>query len=106
MNNFLVMLNMLGARGELPNWVLVSFPIAKIVIACLIAVCSLFMIITVILQESNENGISAISGETDTFYNRNKGRSLQGKIKRLTVIDAVSLMVLCILFLIVTTICP
>lgn len=106
MIKFLNTLNLLGAREELPQWVLVSFPIIKIVIACLIVVCAIFMIISVLVQDSNENGMSALTGETDTFYNRNKGRSLQGKIKKLTVIDAVLLLVLCVMFLILTTICP
>lgn len=106
MDNFISLQNIICVKGERPDWVLNSFPIIKIVIACLIAVCSIIMIITALMQESNENGVSAISGTTETFYNKNKGKSLQGKIKKLTVIDAICLMVLCIIFLVLTTICP
>ena len=65
---------------------------------------SIAMIVFVCMQKSNQNGISAISGQTNTFYNRNKGATLQGKIKLLTIIDAVLILVVTILFLILHTI--
>ena len=87
----------------LPNWVVVSFPIIKIVLAVLIAICSIFMIVAVVSQKGEANG-NAITGQTDTFYNRHKGSSLQGIIKKLTVIDAILLVVFCIIFLVINTI--
>ena len=75
-------------------------PVLKIVVACIIAVCAIFMIIAVVCQKGNSNGISGVTGNADTFYNRNKGASLQGKIKKWTVIDAIVLLVLCVTFLI------
>ncbi len=87
-------------------WIADSFPIIKIVLLCLLAICSIAMIVFVIMQKSNTNGVSAISGQSDTFYNRNKGATLQGKIKTLTIIDAVLIMVFCIAFLILNTIYP
>lgn len=83
-----------------PTWVENSFPIIKIVLACLILVCAIFMIVAVLSQKNEENGVSAITGSADTFYNRNKGTSIQGKIKKLTVIDAILLVVFCLAFLI------
>ena len=86
------------------TWVVESWPIIKIIIMCVLAVFAIAMIVLVVMQKSNSNGISAISGQTDTFYNRNKGATLQGKIKRWTVICAVVIMVLCVVFLIMTQI--
>lgn len=91
-------------NAEVAPWIVESFPIIKIVIMCLLAVLSIAMIILVIMQKSNTNGVTAISGQSDTFYNRNKGATLQGKIKILTIIDAVSILVLCIAFLVLNTI--
>lgn len=79
-------------------------PVIKIVIAVIIAVLSIFMIIAVITQKGESNGITGVTGNADTFYNRNKGASLQGKIKKLTIIDAVLLFVLCVVFLILNII--
>ena len=91
-------------NAETAAWIVNSFPIAKIVIMCLLALLSVAMIVLIVMQKSNTNGVSAISGQTDTFYNRNKGATLQGKIKIWTIICAVVIMVLCIIFLIMTQI--
>jgi len=79
-------------------------PVLKIVIACVIAVLAIFMIVAVVAQRGESNGITGVTGNADTFYNRNKGASLQGKIKKLTVIDAIVLFVLCVAFLILNII--
>ena len=85
-------------------WVVDSWPIIKIVIMSVLLLFSLAMIVLVVMQKSNTNGISAISGQTDTFYNRNKGATLQGKIKKWTVICAIVIMVLCVIFLVMNQI--
>lgn len=107
MNKFANITNsmLLATSNEtaLPTWVVSSFPIIKIVLAILILICSIFMIIAVIAQKGEANG-SAITGQTDTFYNRHKGSSLQGLIKKLTVIDAILLVVFCVIFLVLNTI--
>lgn len=86
------------------EWIVKSFPIIKIVLVCVLAVLAIGMIIFVLLQKSNSNGVSAISGQTDTFYNKNKGATLQGKIKVLTIIDAVCILVVCVAYLVLNTI--
>lgn len=86
------------------DWIVQSFPIIKIVLACLLALFSIFMIILVLMQRSNTNGVSAVTGQTNTFYNRNKGATLQGKIKVLTIVCAVCIMVFVVAFLIVSQI--
>ena len=86
---------------EVPSWVAASFPIIEIVLAALITVCSLFMIVAVVMQKGESNGATGITGASaDTFYNRNKGGSLQGKLKKLVMIDAIIILVLAVLFLI------
>ena len=85
-------------------WVESSFPTIKVVIMCVLAVLAVAMIILIVMQKSNTNGVSAVTGQTDTFYNRNKKATLQGKIKTLTIIDAVFILVLCIAFLVLNTI--
>lgn len=91
-------------NAETAGWVVESFPIIKIVIMCLLALLSIAMIVLVVMQKSNTNGAGAITGQSDTFYNRNKGATLQGKIKVLTIICAVLIMVLCLTFLIMSQI--
>jgi len=105
MNNFVNVINLLAANdSEMPAWVVKSFPTIKIVLAVLICICAIFIIVATLCQKSEAGGANAITGQADTFYNRNKGESLQGKIKRWTVIAAIVIMVLCVLFLIVNSI--
>ena len=104
LNYFAGLLCARDANAETPDWVAKSFPIIKIVIVCVLIVLALAMIVFVIMQKSNSDGISAISGQTNTFYNKNKGATLQGKIKLLTIIDAVLILVLTVAFLILNTI--
>ncbi len=90
-----------SSTAEVPEWVASSFPIIEIVLAALITVCSIFMIVAVVMQKGESNGATGITGASaDTFYNRNKGGSLQGKLKKLVMIDAIIIMVLAIAFLI------
>lgn len=88
-----------------PDWVVSSFPIIKLVLVILVLICSAFMIVAVMMQDGNTNGMTGITGDSsDTFYNRNKGQSMQGKIKKLTVINAILILVFCIAYLVLNTI--
>ncbi len=83
------------------DWIVKSFPIIKIVLISLLGLLAVAMIVLILMQRSNSNGVSAITGQTNTFYNRNKGATLQGKIKVLTIICAVAIMVIVVAFLII-----
>lgn len=106
MNKYVNMINLLATSNDtaVAPWVASSFPIIKTVLAILICVCAVFMIVVTLCQKSEADGSAALTGKADTFYNRNKGASLQGTIKKLTIIDAVLLFVFCIAFLVLNTI--
>lgn len=88
-----------------PEWVVNSFPVIKLVLVILVLICSVFMIVTVMFQEGNTNGMTGITGDSsDTFYNRNKGQSMQGKIKKITIVNAVLILVFCLAYLVLNTI--
>lgn len=85
----------------LPAWVTDSFPIIRTVIIVVMVVLSLALIVLVLVQPSNERGMNAITGQTsDTFYSKNKSKTLQGVFKRLTVIISIVLAVLSLVFFI------
>ena len=97
--------HLIAADKVRPDWVVNSFPIIKLVLVCMLLVCAILMIVAVTMQHGNTNGMTGITGDTsDTFYNRNKGQSMQGKIKKLTVIDAILMVVLCVTYLILNAI--
>ncbi len=86
------------------GWIVESFPVVKAILVAVLALLAVVMIILVLMQKSNTTGASVLTGQTDTFYNRNKGSTLQGKIKILTIIDAVLIVVVCLAFLVLNTI--
>lgn len=49
--------------------------------------CALVLIVAVLIQPSNSNGISALGGQADTFYNKSKGKSLASKMKIVTYVS-------------------
>lgn len=86
------------------GWVVNSFPIIKIIIMAVLALLSLAMIVLVVMQKGDTNGSSALTGKSDTFYNRNRKTTLQGKIKVITIVVASVMMVLCLAFMIMSQI--
>ena len=73
-----------------------GFCIAFIV---LLVLASIAMIAIVLMQRGNENnGMGAIIGSSDTFFGRQKMRSIDGKFKLATVIVAASMLVFSIMF--------
>lgn len=73
-----------------------GFCIAFIV---LLVLSSIAMIIIVLMQRaSDNNGMNAITGGSDTFFGRHKSRSIDGKFKLATIIVAASMLVFSIMF--------
>lgn len=57
----------------------------EIILGVLLILSSLVIIIVVLMQESRQSGLSgAIAGGADTFYGKNKGRTLEAKLARFT----------------------
>jgi len=104
MLNIFANLMSMDENAATAGWIAESFPIIKIVLVSLLALFSIALIVLVLMQRSNTNGVSAVTGQTNTFYNRNKGATLQGKIKVLTIICAVCIMVLVVAYLIISQI--
>ena len=55
------------------------------VLAILVIIVSLIIIVLVSLQESKQQGLSgAISGAADTFFGKNKGRTMEAQLAKFT----------------------
>lgn len=88
------MLNTLLSAVQAYN-VYLGFSIAFMV---LMVILSIAMIIIVVLQQGNTNNLGAIAGGAESFFGKNKARSLEGKFKRWTIIIASGILVSSILF--------
>lgn len=47
----------------------------EIILGALLIIASLIMIIVIILQEGNQQGVGVVSGGADTFFSQNKART-------------------------------
>lgn len=55
------------------------------VLAIVTIVVSVIIILLVLLQESKQQGLSgAIAGAADTFFGKNKGRTMEAKLEKFT----------------------
>ncbi len=64
----------------------------------LMAIAALTAIVLVLLQPSNSTGIDALGGSSETFFGKNKGKSIEAKMKKWTWICLAVLLVLSIAF--------
>ena len=86
------------SADTVPQWVSDSFPWIRLVMMILMVLLSIFMIVSVMTQPSASEGLSAIGGGQDTFFGKHKGKTFEGTMKKITVIVAICLLVICILF--------
>ena len=91
------MLNMLMASGGFWN----VWPVIKIIALVVMAICALFIILVVLFQPGNSSGIGALGGQTETFLGKNKSKTFEHRMKKLTIISSIVFSVLCIAFAIV-----
>ena len=55
------------------------------VLGAVLILSSIVIVVTVMLQQSKQQGLSgAIAGGADTFFDKNKGRTIESKIAMIT----------------------
>lgn len=83
------------AKGEAYYNLHLGLSITMIV---LMAIAAITAIILVLLQPSNSSGIDALGGSSETFFGKNKGKSIEAKMKKWTWICLIVLAILAIVF--------
>ena len=69
------------------------------VLTLFMALVAIAIIVVVLMQEGETGGVSAISGgNNDTFYGKNKGRSKEQILKRVTLILGAVMLVVSVIF--------
>lgn len=56
----------------------------EIILGVLLILASIVMIVVIILQEGNQQGVGVVSGGADTFFSKNKARSYDAFLARAT----------------------
>ena len=72
-----------------------GFIIAFMVLMVLLAIA---MVVIVMLQSGNQNNLGAITGAAESFFGKNKAKTMEAKFKKWTVIIAAAMLVCSILF--------
>ncbi len=78
-----------------PNTLRITLSIIMIIAMLVAAIAA---IVLVLLQPANSSGIDALGGSSETFFGKNKGKSIEEKMKKWTIICLVILAVLSIAF--------
>ena len=70
----------------------------KIVIQILFILICIALTALVLMQEGKSAGLGAISGAAETYWGKNKGRSMEGKLVKITKYLAIGFMLFSIIF--------
>ena len=75
--------------------------VISVILSVILILAALFMIVTVLLQSSNQKGLGAVAGTMETFMSKNKAKTIDAKLAMGTKIAATVFVVLSLLMLIV-----
>jgi preprotein translocase subunit SecG len=73
----------------------------SVTMIALMLVAAIVAIVLVLLQPGNSTGIDALGGSSETFFGKNKGKSIEAKMKKWTIICLVTLLVFSVIFFII-----
>ena len=52
----------------------------NVILSVILIIAALFMIVTVLLQESNVKGLGAVAGQMDSYFSKNKAKTIEAKL--------------------------
>lgn len=69
----------------------------RIVIQIIFILICIALAVLVLMQEGKSAGLGVISGAAETYWGKNKGRSMEGKLVKVTKYLAIGFMVLTVI---------
>lgn len=70
--------------AALSNAEYTAYVVVCSIMVVLIFLVAAFSIVLVLMQKSNSDGIQGITASSETFFGKNKGRSIESTLKKLT----------------------
>ena len=70
--------------------------ILKVILTIVFIIISLVLTVVILMQEGKQAGLGAIAGAADTYWGKNKGRSMEGVLVKITRIAVVLFIVLAV----------
>lgn len=68
----------------------------KMILTVIFVLICVALTVIVLLQEGKSAGLGSISGMADTYWGKNKGRSMEGNLEKFTTFAAIGFMVIAI----------
>ncbi len=69
----------------------------RIVLTVIFIIICLALVVLVLMQEGKTAGLGAVSGAAETYWGKNKGRSMESKLVKITTGLAVGFMLLVVI---------
>lgn len=70
--------------------------VLKTILTVLFIIISLIITIVILMQEGKSAGLGAIAGAADTYWGKNKGRSMEGILVKITRVCVILFLVLAV----------
>lgn len=74
------------------------YVVLMIILMSVMVLLAVAMTIIVVMQSGNSNDLGAITGSAESFFGKNKAKSMDAKLKRITVGLAIGILINSILF--------
>ena len=71
--------------------------VLKIILTVIFIIISIALTVIILMQEGKSAGLGAIAGAADTYWGKNKGRSVEGKLELFTKILGAAVIVLALI---------
>ena len=68
--------------------------VVKTILTVVFIIISVALTVIILMQESKSAGLGAIAGAADTYWGKNKGRSMEGNLEKFTRVSAILIFVL------------
>ena len=66
----------------------------KIILTIVFVLICIALTVIVLLQEGNSQGLGAIGGMAESYWGKNKGRSMEGTLEKFTKFAAIAVLLL------------
>ena len=72
-------------------------PVLNTILTVVFIILSIVITVVILMQEGKSAGLGAIAGAADTYWGKNKGRSMEGILVKLTKIAVILFLVIAVL---------
>ncbi|MCM1049457.1 MAG: preprotein translocase subunit SecG [Clostridiales bacterium] len=69
----------------------------RIILTVIYIILCIALVVLVLMQEGKTAGLGSVSGAAETYWGKNKGRSMEGKLVKITTWLAVGFMLIAVI---------